>query len=129
MPPKIQDWLADLACNEKIGEELCANIAFLLCGFDKAQINEVTRRVGCVLGGSIEQGRRRVVAKGASWASRFTARLEQVCCRLVTCKAVIKTTSATELMQVDCQVFLSTQLMQAALATCSKSRNIKLHQV
>ena len=40
LPPKIQEWLADLTCNPEIGEVFCANVAFLLCGFDKAQLNE-----------------------------------------------------------------------------------------
>ncbi|CAB3988723.1 gastric triacylglycerol lipase-like [Paramuricea clavata] len=40
LPPKVQEWLAELACNPKLGEELCANVVFLLCGFDKAQMNE-----------------------------------------------------------------------------------------
>ena len=41
LPPKIQEWLVDLVCKDDIGDEICANIAFLLCGYDKAQLNEV----------------------------------------------------------------------------------------
>ena len=42
LPPKIQEWLAEVACEPKLGEELCSNVAFLLCGFDKAQLNEAS---------------------------------------------------------------------------------------
>ena len=45
LPPKVQEWLAELACNAKLGEELCANVVFLICGFDKAQMNEA--RIQC----------------------------------------------------------------------------------
>ena len=37
--------------------------------------------------------------------------------------------STAGLLQVDCQDFLSTNLMQVVSATCSKSANIKLQQV
>lgn len=40
LPPKIQEWLAEIACDKMLTEEICANVVFLLCGYDKAQMNE-----------------------------------------------------------------------------------------
>ena len=35
-------WLADKVCTEKEWESFCSDIIFVVCGFDKAQLNEVS---------------------------------------------------------------------------------------
>ena len=38
----IIHWLAKYVCSEKDLETFCADILFIICGFDKKQLNEVS---------------------------------------------------------------------------------------
>ena len=41
LPVYIKHWFAALTCDHSLGDDICANVVFLLCGFDKAQLNKV----------------------------------------------------------------------------------------
>ena len=41
LPKWLKDLIADEACTSKYGEDFCSNVVFLICGYDKAQLNEV----------------------------------------------------------------------------------------
>ena len=71
-----------------------------------------------------------------------TRKLQQICCRLVALRPISRYVffgvddnksaaccALSGLVQVDCQKFVSTSLMQVVSITYSKSANIRLHQV